>query len=214
MVLFQTSLDIRFLKYLTLKNPKFFVQLDGSIRNIPNAMGVIDSTVSEKTHILYQLYQSALENPGGSVYFSYRCSHQGIHEDFMNPQMTQKQLEDYKTKFPPQEFARYFKNVWDTGVKKIFTAAQLEAMHYFGIIGADPKDYIAPVNMILGLEKKDELLLEIQTKRQNNIPVPDGEEERNKRSNLFSFGSNEEFLSVGFNYLYVSKWLLEAIYRF
>lgn len=169
-----------FSEIFDMKNPKFFVQLDGSIRNIPNAMGVIDSTVSEKTHILYQLYQSSIENLGGAVYFSYRCSPKGIHEDFMNPQMTQKQLEDYKTKFPPQEFARYFKNVWDTGVKKIFTAAQLEAMHYYGIIGADPKDYIAPVNMILGLEKKDELLLEIQTKRQNNIPVPDGEEERIK----------------------------------
>jgi hypothetical protein len=33
----------------------FFVQLDGSIRNIPNAMGCIDSTVSSKQHQLWRL---------------------------------------------------------------------------------------------------------------------------------------------------------------
>ena len=171
-----------FSEIFDMKNPKFFVQLDGSIRNIPNALGVIDSTVSEKTHILYQLYTSSIEKPDGSVYFSYRCSPKGIHEDFMNPQMTQKQLEDYKSKFPPQEFARYFKNVWDTGVKKIFTPAQLEAMHYLGFKGASVSDYIQAVNVILALEKKDELLLEIQTKKQNNIEVPDGIEEKIKEA--------------------------------
>ena len=171
-----------FSEIFDMKNPKFFVQLDGSIRNIPNAMGVIDSTVSEKTHILWHLYQGALENPDGSVYFSYRCSPKGLHEDFMNPQMTQKQLEDYKSKFPPQEFARYFKNVWDTGVKKIFTTAQLEAMHYLGFKNVDIKDHTAAVNMILTLEKKDEALLEIQTKRQNNLPVPDGVEDKIKEA--------------------------------
>lgn len=98
----------------------------------------------------------------------------------MNPQMTQKQLDDYKTKFPPQEFARYFKNVWDTGVKKIFTPAQLEAMHYLGFKGANPKDHGAAINMILAFEKKDDLLLEIQTKRQNGIYVPEGEEDKIK----------------------------------
>ena len=35
-----------FSEIFDMKNPKFFTQLDGSIRNIPNAMGVIDSTVS------------------------------------------------------------------------------------------------------------------------------------------------------------------------
>lgn len=169
-----------FSEIFDMKNPKFFVQLDGSIRNIPNAMGVIDSTVSEKTHILWHLYQGALENPDGSVYFSYRCSPKGLHEDFMNPQMTQKQLDDYKSKFPPQEFARYFKNLWDTGVKKIFTPAQLEAMHYLGFSNSNIKDYSSGINMILALEKKDEALLEIQTKRQNNIFVEDGLEEKIK----------------------------------
>jgi hypothetical protein len=43
-----------FSEMFDMTNPKFFVQLDGSIRNMPNAIGVIDSTVSEKSHILYK----------------------------------------------------------------------------------------------------------------------------------------------------------------
>ena len=84
-----------FSEIFDMKNPRFFVQLDGSIRNMPNALGVIDSTVSDKTHILYKLYQSYLDrekNGDNMTYFLYRCSPEGLSEDFFNPQMTQKQL--------------------------------------------------------------------------------------------------------------------------
>ena len=63
-----------FSEIFDMKNPKFFVQLDGSIRNIPNAFGIIDSTVSEKTHVLYKLYTQALQKKTKGVYFSYRSS--------------------------------------------------------------------------------------------------------------------------------------------
>ena len=125
-----------FSEIFDMKNPKFFVQLDGSTRNMPNALGVIDSTVSEKSHILYKLYESSLTSKAGEsnlTYFSYRCSPTGSQEDFFNPQMTQKQLDDYRRKFPPAEFARYFQNLWDTGICRLFADEALEAMRYIGM---------------------------------------------------------------------------------
>ena len=153
-----------FSEIFDMKNPRFFVQLDGSIRNMPNALGVIDSTVSEKTHILYALYQSYLkreENGDNLTYFSYRCSPEGDASDFFNPQMTQKQLNSYKNKFPPAEFARYFRNLWDTGITKLFTPAMLEAMHYVSFVG---KEYVVGSTALQDhLDKKDKLkqLLEV-----------------------------------------------------
>lgn len=153
-----------FSEIFDMKNPRFFVQLDGSIRNMPNALGVIDSTVSDKTHILYKLYQSYLdrEKTGDNmVYFSYRCTPEGISEDFFNPQMTQKQLNSYKNKFPPAEFARYFKNLWDTGITKLFSAAMLEATQYVGFVG---KNYTVGSTEIQDhLEKKNKLMQLIET---------------------------------------------------
>ncbi len=49
-----------FSEIFAMKNPRFFTQLDGSIRNIPNALGCIDSTVSDKNHVLYKIYTNAL----------------------------------------------------------------------------------------------------------------------------------------------------------
>jgi len=124
-----------FSEMFDMNNPKFFVQLDGSIRNMPNAMGVIDSTVSEKSHILYKMYKSYTRNEDPTLFVSYRFSEQGSHKDYWNPQMTQKQLDSYRTKFPAIEFDRYFRNVWEAGSNKMFTAALVEATHHLGIHG-------------------------------------------------------------------------------
>lgn len=121
-----------FSEMFDMKNPKFFVQLDGSIRNIPNALGIIDSTVSDRSHILYKLYQTYERGEDPSLFFSYRCSPEGSHKDFWNPQMTQQQLDSYKAKFPEAEFAMYFKNTWDAGSKSMFTPIIVDATHYIG----------------------------------------------------------------------------------
>ena len=123
-----------FSEIFDMKNPKFFVQLDGSTRNMPNALGIIDSTVSAKTHILYKLYQSWLENKHKSMtFFSYRSSKLGSYKDFFNPQMTQAQLDDYRMKFPPAEFDRYFRNVWESGVGKVFSEEMLVASRILSV---------------------------------------------------------------------------------
>jgi hypothetical protein len=124
-----------FSEIFDMKNPRFFVQLDGSIRNMPNALGVIDSTVSDKLHVLYQLYFNYLTNKTKTVYFSYRSSKLGLPEDYWNPQMDADQLNDYRAKFPFGEFERYFLNLWSAGTIRVFTDEMLEETMYLGIDG-------------------------------------------------------------------------------
>ena len=121
-----------FSEMFDMKNPKFFTQLDGSIRNIPNAMGVIDSTVSVKTHILYKLYMTWFSGKDPTLFFSYRCSPDARSEDFWNAQMSTQQLNSYKVKFPEAEFAQYFKNTWDVTTVKYLSDEVVDACHYLG----------------------------------------------------------------------------------
>jgi hypothetical protein len=124
-----------FSEMFDMNNPKFFVQLDGSIRNIPNALGAIDSTVSAKTHILYQLYDNFVNKRTNTLYFSYKCSKTGDPSDYMNPMMTRQQLEDYRVKFPFGEFERYFLNVWSAGTVQVFTDLMIKEIDYIGADG-------------------------------------------------------------------------------
>ena len=122
-----------FSEIFDMKKPRFFVQLDGSIRNMPNALGVIDSTVSDKTHVLYQLYENFITKKTKTVYFDYRCSKTGDIDDYMNPHMTTDQLEDYKSKFPFGEFERYFLNTWEAGRTQIFSNAMIAATRIIAV---------------------------------------------------------------------------------
>lgn len=121
-----------FSEIFAMKNPTFFIQLDGSIRNMPNALGVIDTTVSAKNHILYQLYTNSIDGKDKLTYFSYRYSKNADAKDFWHPQMTQDQLNSYKIKYPEIEFARYFKNTWSSGVESYFSEPAIKSMEYIG----------------------------------------------------------------------------------
>jgi len=145
-----------FSEIFDMKNPKFFVQLDGSIRNIPNALGVIDSTVSEKTHVLYKLYNGFIKHESKTVFFSYRHSKgpNGKMEDFWNPMMDQIQLDDYKSKFPFGEFERYFLNLWSAGFQQVFSDVMIDETKY---VGCD--NVIGNHEALVGiLEKKDKMI--------------------------------------------------------
>jgi len=130
-----------FSEIFDMKNPRFFVQLDGSIRNIPNALGVIDSTVSDKNHVLYKQYQNWLRKTTSTIYFSYRCSRTGDMEDYWNPNMDQAQLDDYRAKFPFGEFERYFLNLWEAGKVQVFSDVMIEATKCMGVKGETLLDY-------------------------------------------------------------------------
>ena len=139
-----------FSEIFDMRNPKFFVQLDGSIRNIPNAFGVIDSTVSAKTHILYQLYDAYMHRKDPSLFFSYRFSKLGKAEDYWNPNMSQPQLDSYRSKFPLQEFERYFLNTWSSASLKVFSDEALECTKWIGCDGT-------PLNSVVTMQVVDEM---------------------------------------------------------
>lgn len=124
-----------FSEMFDMKNPKFFVQLDGSIRNIPNALGVIDSTVSAKDHVLYKLYRTYTQKKDPTLFFHYRYSKRGDANDYWHPLMTTQQLESYREKFPFGEFERYFLNTWSAGAKQIFATEHVEGISYLGVNG-------------------------------------------------------------------------------
>ena len=157
-----------FSEIFDMKNPKFFTQLDGSIRNIPNALGVIDSTVSAKDHILYRLYDTYRKGLDPSLYFSHRDSPKGSHKDFTNPEMTQAQLNSYRAKFPSREFSMYFKNTWDAGSKKMFTEDLYLAMRYIGFRNS------------LGEQVKVRATIEAHLKAREENKIPHGEEFRDE----------------------------------
>jgi hypothetical protein len=92
-----------------MKKPKFFSQLHGSTRNVPNRLVVIDTTVSDKQHILYQLYQASKKGKEKHC-FSLSVQHQritgitGIH-------MTKTQLDSYRRLYPKQNLKGFLEHL-------------------------------------------------------------------------------------------------------
>lgn len=157
-----------FSEIFDLRNPKFFYQLDGSIRNMPNALGVIDSTVSTKDHVLHKLYQLARTGKDPSLYFSHRSSPRANYKDFWHPDMTKAQLSSYKLKFPTQEFNQYFKNTWEAGSQRLFSPDIIYASKILGFGG------------VLGMQKT--ILKSLRECRK----IKQGQEEMEAKGNLRS----------------------------
>ena len=137
-----------FSEIFEMRNPTFFSQVDGSIRNVPAAFGVIDSTVAPKDHILYNLYKAYVEKKDETLYFYYRFSKNADYRDYYHPYNTQKQLNSYKVKFLPNDYAKYFKNLWDAAASRVFSPATVEAVNYFGVDGqiGNQKELIKVLN--------------------------------------------------------------------
>lgn len=124
-----------FSEMFAMKDTKFFVELDGSIRAVPNAFGIIDSTVSDKSHQLYRLYQSWVKGDDPTLYFSYRYSNDGNPEDYCNPETTAEQLASYKSRWVLGDFERFFLNLWSAGAAKVFTSELIDSIYYIGVDG-------------------------------------------------------------------------------
>lgn len=122
-----------FSEFFKMNDARFFTELYGSIRNVPNALGLIDSTVAPLTHRLYKLYQNYITGKSKLTYFSYRCSLHADYRDFWNPEMTEDQLEEYKNNFSDQEYNMFFKNTWMAASEKMISPQMIDAMHYIGV---------------------------------------------------------------------------------
>jgi hypothetical protein len=170
-----------FSEIFDMKNPKFFTQLDGSIRNIPNALGVIDSTVSAKTHILYSLFSNYTQGKTTTVFFSYRYSKEGKMEDYWNPHMDEAQLTDYRVKFMFGDFERYFLNLWSAGTQKVFTDEMVEVTKYIGYGG----ELLNSDEMLKQLEHKNHLI-EVMTDVEGKGFADGSEETAGKIDQVYS----------------------------
>lgn len=126
-----------FSEIFDMTNPKFYYQLDSSRRNIPNAQGYIDSTVSEVGHVLHNLYEasSLRKNTDPGILFHYRFSDDGHYKDYLHPGMTHKQLQSFKAKFTTSEFAKYFKNTWESNDTAVYNRPLIRSMRYIGMDG-------------------------------------------------------------------------------
>lgn len=143
-----------FTEMFQLKDHEFFQQVDGSIRNMPNAFGVIDSTVSPKDHILHKLYQASVKNEDETLFFDYRYSKTGDHRDYWHPEQSPQQLNSYRVKFILGGFERYFQNLWSAGTEAVFTREQVDAIGYMGM-DADVKNH---KGLIQVLEQRNHII--------------------------------------------------------
>jgi len=135
-----------FSEMFDMKDPKFFVQLDGSIRNIINALGTIDSTVSVKEHVLFRLYKGFISGDDRLTYFSYRNAPNADPNEYWHPLMDKTQLDSYRRKFPPAEFDRYFRNVWELEGGKLFDVPTIKSIFYYGVYDKESKLIVPDTN--------------------------------------------------------------------
>lgn len=111
-----------------------YYQLDSSRRNVPNSVVLVDSTVSDKNHVLYQLYDIS-KKPESQTFFYYSYSDSGDYKDYHHPLMTQRQLDSFREKFIPSEFKAFFLNKWTGKETTFFTRQMVDAMEFAGVDG-------------------------------------------------------------------------------
>lgn len=158
----------------------FFTEIDSSMRGVVNGLGVIDTTVSSKTHILYKLYKTAKAGKDPFLFFSYRVT-KGLAGQFWNPEITQDYLRSQKERLPFGEYERFFLNTWAAGSERIFTDEMIEAVNYLGVdkqIGTHKElmKLLIAKNKLIADEKKlisksdDETVIEEKAKTAAIVP--------------------------------------------
>ena len=169
--IFSNITNYSFTEIHEMKNPEFFQQVHGSIRNIPNALGFIDSTVSPKDHILYRQYEAFEKGQDPTIFFSYRFSKLADFYDYWHPLNTQVQLDSYRTTFFPGAFDRYFKNLWTVGADKVFESYMIEGINYFGVNRS-----VLNQGRVFEILKERQKLLEqydVMKSRGSDLDIPD-----------------------------------------
>lgn len=125
-----------------LDNEKAFAEIDGSIRAVPNAWTIIESTVAPRGHVFHRLFEAFQRNEDPVLYFQYYSDEAG----YQNPGTTPEQLQHYRTIFMPAEFNMFFRNRWEDAVTGLFDASKILAMNYIGIDGARIPEAIPQIN--------------------------------------------------------------------
>lgn len=122
---------------------KFFAKWYGSLRNTPNALGLMDTTVAPDGHwVKENVYKAYLDNPDGLIYFSYRGNKGAKIENYWNPNSREKELASFRRALGEMEFKRFFENLWEGMDEGIISAEDREVMGYIGLDGVIPADNV------------------------------------------------------------------------
>lgn len=121
---------IVFSEIYKLRDQQFISELEGSIRGVPNAMSIIESTVSRKGTYYHRQYLASIENKSPYIYFQYYA------DKHYNPRITQEELDLYKVSLFPHEYKMFFENKWEDAGSGIFSEAEIYEM---GIVALDGK---------------------------------------------------------------------------
>ena len=113
-------------------NFKFFTEIDSSMRGVKNGMGVIDTTVAPRSHVLYKLYRTWKRGKDPYLFYSY-VQTTGKASESWNPAITQEYLDSQKERLPFGEFERFFINSWSAGAERVFTDEMVEGTNFFGV---------------------------------------------------------------------------------
>lgn len=113
-----------------LQDQSFIVELEGSIRQVKDAMSIIESTVSRIGTYYHRQFEAYNKGESKVMYFQHYA------DTHYNPNMTQEELDHYKVSFFPEEYDMYFRNRWGDAGQGLFSTAQIENMNIVGIDGA------------------------------------------------------------------------------
>lgn len=112
-----------------LEEPKFFYDLWTSLRNVPNSMVLVDTTVAIRGHLVHGLWQTYCKNEDPYLLFYHYA------DKHYNPEMTQAALDHFRNGLPEHLYNMYFRNRWDDAVGSFFEKGSLREMDFIGIDG-------------------------------------------------------------------------------
>lgn len=122
---------VAFSELYRMKDALLFTELAGSIRGVHNGMVLVDSTVASRGHILHRMYEEYKTGRNPLLYVDYYC------KKHYNPNITQAELDNYKSLFLPHEFRMFFDNTWDDAGNSVFNKRQIRETRVLGVDGGE-----------------------------------------------------------------------------
>lgn len=110
-----------------LQDQAFIVELEGSIRQVKDAMSIIESTVSRIGTYYHRQFEAYNKGESPVMYF------QHYSDKHYNPNMTKEELDHYRVSFFPEEYDMFFRNRWGDAGQGLFSAAQIENTNIVGM---------------------------------------------------------------------------------
>ena len=117
----------------------FFSEIFTSTRNVINAVGIIDTTVSDMEHTLRKLYDKVVNKEKGHerIFFYYESNPEADPDKYHNPLNNRQQLETFEAALGhlPGQFDMLFRNTWESASRDLFDKLDIQAMSYIGVDG-------------------------------------------------------------------------------